>query len=54
MSAGFGRVVLGVVLVMSISAASYTAPSCKCSSIGTTIWLYRLSMFFLMSADASV
>lgn len=27
MSAGFGRVVLGVVLVMSISAASYTAPS---------------------------
>lgn len=33
MSVGFGRVVLGVVLVMSISAASYTAPSCKRSAL---------------------
>lgn len=31
LSVGFGRVVLGVVLVMSISAASYTTPSCKWS-----------------------
>jgi len=27
MSVGFGRIVLGMVLVMSISSASYTAPS---------------------------
>jgi len=33
MSVGFGRMVLGMVLVMSISAASYTAPSCKCSTV---------------------
>jgi len=28
---------------MSISAASYTAPACKCSSIGTTMWLFIIS-----------
>ena len=36
MSVGFGRMVLGMVLVMSISAASYTAPSCKCSTVVET------------------
>jgi hypothetical protein len=40
---GFERVVLGVVLVMSISGASYTAPSCKCSNIGTAMWLFIIS-----------
>ncbi|TVU27737.1 hypothetical protein EJB05_19234 [Eragrostis curvula] len=33
MSVGLGRVVLGMVLAMSISAATYTAPPCKCSTL---------------------
>jgi carboxyl-terminal processing protease len=33
LSAGLGRVVLGMVLAMSISAATYTAPSCKRSTL---------------------
>lgn len=33
LSIGFGRVVLGMVLVMSVSAATYTAPSCEFSAL---------------------
>ena len=47
MSVGFGRIVLGMVLVMSISSASYTAPSCKYSTFGRTLQLHPYSALFL-------